>query len=283
MKKKNFIDASVIYVILTVCMLIFVFPLFYTISASFKTNSEILAHPEAVLPMKPTMDNYIQVWNSDVFNFKSMLSYSVYYTVVCVVVTLLSSCMGGYVFARGEFRGKAFWLAAFSMLMFFSMGSVAIYPTLKTLSFLHIPKSLHGLLFVKMFSVNIVNIYLVRSYVTSIPKEIDEAAQIDGCSFIGIFFRIIAPMLKPLMATLGILAFQASWNDYLLPMIFTLGTPNQRTLIVGLVALSKSGESAANWNLILAGTTVSLLPVLIAYCCANKYFVSGISAGAVKG
>lgn len=264
MKKKNFIDASVIYVILTVCMLIFVFPLFYTISASFKTNSEILAHPEAVLPMKPTVDNYIQVWNSDVFNFKSMLSYSVYYTVVCVVVTLLSSCMGGYVFARGEFRGKAFWLAAFSMLMFFSMGSVAIYPTLKTLSFLHIPKSLHGLLFVKMFSVNIVNIYLVRSYVTSIPKEIDEAAQIDGCSFIGIFFRIIAPMLKPLMATLGILAFQASWNDYLLPMIFTLGTPNQRTLIVGLVALSKSGESAANWNLILAGTTVSLLPVLIA-------------------
>ena len=101
--------------------------------------------------------------------------------------------------------------------------------------------------------------------------------------FIGIFFRIIAPLLKPIMATIGILAFQSSWNDYLMPMIFTLGAPHQRPLIVGLVALSKSGESAANWNLVLAGTTVSLIPVLVAYAFGNRYFVSGLAAGAVKG
>ena len=167
--------------------------------------------------------------------------------------------------------------------MFFSMGSVTIYPLLQTLNFLHIPKSLHGLLFIKVFSVNIINIYLVRSYVVSLPKELDESAEIDGCSFVGIFFRIVLPLLKPLMATIGILAFQGSWNDYLMPMIFTLGTPHQRPLVVGLVALSKSGETAANWNLILAGTTMSLLPVLVAYSIGNRFFISGLTAGAVKG
>ena len=127
------------------------------------------------------------------------------------------------------------------------------------------------------------NVYLVRSYVNSLPRELDESAEIDGCSFIGIFFKIIAPLLKPIMATIGILAFQSSWNDYLMPMIFTLGAPQQRPLIVGLVALSQSGESAASWNLVLAGATVSLIPVLVAYGFGNRYFVSGLSAGAVKG
>lgn len=283
MKRDRFTTKVSSYLILSIFLLIAVFPLFYTISASFKTNAEILSDPALLLPKKPTFQNYVQVWHSDVFDFKNMLKYSTYYTVVCVVITLLSSTMGGYVFARGEFRGKKFWFIAFTMLMFFSMGSVTIYPSLDILNILHIPKSLHGLLFIKIFSINTVNIYLVRSYVISLPKALDESAMIDGCSFIGIFFRIVVPLLKPLMATLGILAFQNSWNDYLLPMIFTLGTPQQRPLIVGLVALSKSGESAANWNLILAGTSLALLPVLLAYAVANKYFVSGLTAGAVKG
>ncbi len=283
MKTRNVGWKICSYVILCVFLILAVFPLFYTISASFKTNSEILSDPASLLPKNPTFDNYINVLNSDVFDFKNMLKYSIYYTVVCVTITLISSSMGGYVFARGRFRGKKFWFLAFSMLMFFSMGSVTIYPLLQTLNFLHIPKSLHGLLFIKVFSVNIINIYLVRSYVVSLPKELDESAEIDGCSFVGIFFRIVLPLLKPLMATIGILAFQGSWNDYLMPMIFTLGTPHQRPLVVGLVALSKSGETAANWNLILAGTTMSLLPVLVAYSIGNRFFISGLTAGAVKG
>lgn len=283
MKKKNINGKIIAHAILIFFLIITVFPLFYTMSASFKTNVEILSNPASLLPIDPTIDNYIKVLNSDVFDFKNMLLNSIYYTVVCVAATLLSSCMGGYVFARGEFVGKKFWFYAFTMLMFFSLGSVTVYPMLDILNILHIPKSLYGLTFIKIFGVNIVNIYLVRGYVTALPKEIEESAEIDGCSFIGIFFRIIAPLLKPLMATIGILAFQGSWNDYLMPMIFTLGNPKQRPLIVGLVALSKSGETAANWNLILAGTVLSLLPVLVAYSIGNKYFVSGLTAGAVKG
>ena len=166
---------------------------------------------------------------------------------------------------------------------FFSMGSVTVYPLLKILNFLHVPKSLPGLMIVRMLGVNIINIYLVRSYVYSLPVGIEEAAEIDGCGFAGIYLRIILPLLKPIMATIGVLAFQGSWNDYLMPMIFTLSNPKQQPLIVGVVALSNSGESAASYNLVFAGTTIALIPVLLAYAVGNKYFVSGLAAGAVKG
>ena len=91
------------------------------------------------------------------------------------------------------------------------------------------------------------------------------------------------PLLKPILATVAILSFQGSWNEYLLPTIFTQSVPKQRTLIVGIVALKSSGEAASSWNLMLAGSTLTILPVLIAYAIGNKYFISGLANGAVKG
>ncbi len=271
------------YIVLTAMFLLTLFPLLYLLFASFKTNAEILTDPGAILPRHPTLQNYIDVWHSDVFDIRHMLFNSIYYTVGIVAATLISSSLGGYVFARGEFRGKSFWLGAFSLLMFFGMGSITIYPLLKILNVLHVPKSLPGLMLIRIFGVNIVNIYLVRSYIYSLPKAIEEAAEIDGCSFAGIFFRVIMPLLMPIMATIGVLAFQGSWNEYLMPMIFTLGDPKQRPLVVGVIALSKSGEAAASYNLVFAGTAIALLPVIVAYAIGNKYFVSGLAAGAVKG
>ena len=279
LKKKH----TMTYIVLTIVALVTLFPLVYVISSSFKTNAEILTNPAAIFPKNPTFQNYIDAWNSDVFDMKRMMFNSTYYTVCIVASTIIITAMSGYVFAVGEFRGKKFWLAAFSITMFFSMGSLTIYPLLKILNFIHVPKSLPGLMLVKIFAVNIVNIYLVRGFVYSLPLGITEAAEIDGCDFYSCFFRIILPLLKPIMATIGVLGFQASWNDYLLPMIFTLGDARQRPLIVGVIALSKSGEAAASYNLVFAGTVLSLIPVLVAYGIGNKYFVSGIAAGAVKG
>ena len=270
------------YIVLAIVSLVTLFPLVYVISSSFKTNAEILTNPAAIFPKNPTFQNYIDAWNSDVFDMKRMM-FSTYYTVCIVASTIIITAMSGYVFAVGEFRGKKFLLAAFSITMFFSMGSLTIYPLLKILNFIHVPKSLPGLMIIKIFAVNIVNIYLVRGFVHSLPLGITEAAEIDGCGFYGCFFQIILPLLKPVMATIGVLGFQASWNDYLLPMIFTLGDARQRPLRVGVIALSKSGEAAASYNLVFAGTVLSLIPVLVAYGIGNKYFVSGIAAGAVKG
>ncbi len=283
MKNERKAASIVTYFILIAMAAITLFPIIYVISASFKSNSEIMVHPERLFPVAPTLDNYKQAWNSGNFRIGNMLWNSLYYSVICVVITMITSSMGGYVFARGEFPAKKVIFAVFSSLMFVSIGSITIYPLFDILDIFGLAHSLWGLIVMKMFGVSIINIYLVRSYVNTLPKALDEAAEIDGCSFFGIFARIMLPLTKPIMATVGILAFQGSWNEYLLPTIFTLTRPEQRTLIVGVVALKNSGQAAASWNLMLAGTTVALIPVLLAYAVGNKYFVSGIAAGAVKG
>ena len=281
--KTKFIQKVFIYAFLILIAGAALFPIVYVISASFKSNAEIMAHPEALFPIEPTLDNYITAWNSEDFNIGRMLWNSTYYTLICVAVTIFFSSMSGYVFARGDFLGKKIIFTAFSSLMFVGIGTITIYPLFDILNIFGLSSSLFGLIVVKIFSVSIVNIYLIRGFVRALPKALDESAEMDGCGFFRTFISIIFPLLKPIIATIGILAFQSSWNEYLLPTLFTLTRPEQRTLIVGVVALKSSGEAASSWNLMLAGSAIAIIPVLIAYAFGNKYFIQGIASGAVKG
>lgn len=283
MKKKKLIISIISYSILGIALIFTVVPLLYTIFSSFKTNTEILAHPERLIPIQFTLENFKIAFTSQDFNIPRMTWNSIYYTLICVAGALLTSSMAAYVFARGHFPGKNIIFAMFSSLMFISLGSITIYPTFKVLDVLGLAQSLWGLVVMKLFGINIVNIYLVRSYIKTLPISVEEAAQIDGCSFFKTFFAVVLPLLKPIIATIGILSFQASWNEYLLPTLFTMSRPEQQTLIVGVVALKNSGQAAASWNLMLAGATIALIPVLIAYAFGNRYFVMGITSGAVKG
>ncbi len=283
LKIKKAIPKIFIHLFLMAVALIALFPVVYVISSSFKSNSEIMVHPEAVFPISPTLENYKIAFNSSDFNIGRMFLNSAYYTVICVAVIIFLSSMGGYVFARGEFRGKKVLFTMFSALMFVNIGTITIYPLFDVLNLINLSSSLQGLIVMKFFGINIVQIYLVRGFINSLPKALDESAEIDGCGFFKTFVYIIFPLLKPIIATIGILAFQGSWNEYLMPTLFTLTRPEQRTLIVGVMALKSSGEAASSWNLMLAGTTVALIPVLLAYAVGNKYFVKGIASGAVKG
>ncbi len=280
--KKNVWRLCILAVLVSVAF-ITVYPLIYIFLASFKSNIEILTNSSSIFPQELTFENYISVCRSNDFNIFRMLWNSIYYTLISVAIAITISSMAGYAFARGEFPFKKTIFAMFTALMFITTGGLDIYPKFKILTALHLNRSLGALLFLKLFGVPIVNIYLVRGFVQSLPIELDEAAQIDGCSFIGAFFKIIMPLLAPILATIGILSFQASWNDYIMPTIFTATQPKQYTLIVGLMSLKNSGSAAANWNLILAGTVITLLPVLVAYGFGNRYFVSGLAAGAIKG
>lgn len=271
------------YIILILVAFITLVPIIYCIMSSFKTNIEIMAHPENLIPKEFTLDNYKEILNSDSFNVLRMLWNSTYYTLFSVVVSLVTSAICGYVFARGNFAGKNAIFAIFASLMFINMGTITIYPKFQILSLVHLNRSLFGLMALKFFGIPIVNMYLVRGYILSIPKELDEAARIDGCDYFAIFRKIIAPLLVPILATIGILSFQASWNEYLMPSIFTMGIPEQKTLVAGIVELKTSGGAASQWNLMFAGMAIALIPVLVAYAVANKYFVSGMTAGAVKG
>ena len=282
-KLKNRIENFFIYIFMTIVLIIVLFPIIYVFASSFKTNAEVLVHPERIFPENPTLDNYKIALTSKDFNVIRMFINSVIYAGSAVAITLWSSSTIGYVFARGKFPLKNMWFTIFTALMFINFGGVTVYATFNVLRAVHLTQSITSLIIMKLFGVPVVNIYLVRSYIKTLPYELDEAAKIDGCSFIGIFFKIIAPLLLPLFATLGLLAFQGSWNDYIMPTVFTITRPEQRTLIVGIMALKNSGEGAANWNLMLAASAIAILPMLCAYMFAKKYFVKGLVGGAVKG
>ena len=284
MKKKEKIINLVIYVFLILVLLITILPLLYTVFGSFKSNAEILTHPERLIPLEPTLLNYLEAINSDEFNVLQMFWNSTYYSVITVLLTVTTALAAGYVFARGgNFPGSKVIFALFSSLMFVSLGGITIYPKFDVLRLFGLNNSLWGLIFMKIFTISIADIYIARGYIWSLPKELDEAAALDGCSFIGTFFRVILPLLKPVVATLSILAFKGAWNEYLMPMLFTLTRKDQRTLVAGIMAMKNAGESTTNWNILLAGATVAMIPILVVYAFCNKHFVQGMAAGAVKG
>lgn len=281
--KESKLQSVLAYTFLILVLLVTLFPLVYTLACSFKSNSEIMAHPEIIFTKTPTLDNYKLCWTSPDFNVPLLLRNSIVYTLASVFISVMIACTSGYVFAKGHFKGKKIIFACFLSLMFIKTGGIGIYATFNVLNFFHIPQSLYSLLLIALFGVPVSNMYLVRGNIESLPAAIDEAAKVDGASFPVIFFKVIFPLLKPIIATIAILGFQGSWNDYLMPTIFTLTRPTQRTLIVGLMALKNSAGAATSWNLMFAGSVIALIPVLFAYGFANKYFVSGIAAGAVKG
>ncbi len=126
-------------------------------------------------------------------------------------------------------------------------------------------------------------IFLVRGYMNTTPKELDEAAKIDGCGFFHIYWKIILPILKPVLSAVALLSFRGGWNEYIMPMIFTMSNPSLRPLTVGVVSLRNMGDRAAAWNIMFAGSVISIVPIIILYMFTSKYFMEGMTVGAVKG
>lgn len=282
MKAKQNIALTVSYIFLGIIAIVTLIPFLYTIMSSFKTNSEILVNMKSFFPETYTFDNYKQAWSSPDFNISVLLKNSMIYTVFQTVTQVLIAAMAGYAFEKGRFPCKNLIFACFTALMFIKLGGISIYATFDVLNLLHLPRNLYSLMFVNLFGINIVNIYLVRSYVASISGSIIEAAKIDGCDFFRTFWQIVFPLLKPILTTIALLTVKSSWNDYIMPTIFTMTKPEQRTLIVGLMSLKNSSGAASQWNLMLAGSVVTIIPIFVLYVFLNKYFVEGLSAGAVK-
>lgn len=269
------------YIFLLIVTFITLLPVIYSFCGSFKSNQELLTSGATLLPKQIIFDNYVQAWT--LADFKTYTWNSIYLTIFSVSGVVLTSSMGGYVFARGDFPGRKLLFVLFTATMFISLGTITLYPKLEIARALHINKSLFGIIIMNVFAVGATNLFLVRSFIETIPKEIDEAASIDGCNFGRIFFQILFPLIKPILATVAIITFKNVWNDYLLPMVFTISTPSKAPLVVGVVSLKNTGEGATSWNLMLAGTMISIIPMMVVYLCLNKYFVEGLTSGAVKG
>ncbi len=280
---KDMLVKFTIHLILILVGAVLLFPVVSTFFASFKTNAEILTSPEKLLPQTFSLENYRLCLSSGEFNVPKLIGNSFYVTIAQMIIEICICTFAAYAFARGEFRGKKVWHTIFMSLMFINLGSVTIYAKWDILALLHIPINLHGYVFMTLFALPVVYLRLIESYIHSLPKELDESARIDGCSFIGTGVRILFPLLKPIIATVAIMIFQTSWNSYVEPAVWTATEPAQRTLMVGLMQLKNSGNAAASWNLLLAGSMIALIPVLIMFLIGNKYILGGLTEGAVKG
>ena len=272
---------ALVYGFLSVFFILSFFPVLFTFMSSFKSNMDILTTGDSLFPRTFVLDNYKQAW--ELADFSTYTKNSVFLSTFCVIGAILSSTICGYAFSRGRFRGKEFVFYFMISSMFVSLGTLTLYPLLMIMKTVGLNKSLWGVIIIRVFGMNVTNLFIARGYINSISQEIDEAAKIDGCSFTRIYYRIIFPLCKPLIASVAILAFRSSWNDYMLPMVFTMTDTDRMPLVVGIMHLKSSGEAASSWNLMLAGTAISLIPMILIYLIFNRYFVSGMTRGAIKG
>lgn len=275
------VSKALIYGFLSLFFIVSFYPVLFTFMSSFKSNMDILTTGDSLFPRKFVLENYSQAW--ELADFSTYTKNSVFLSAFCVVGAIFSSTLCGYAFSRATFRGKELIFYFMISSMFVSLGTLTLYPLLMIMKTVGLNKSLWGVIIIRVFGMNVTNLFIARGYINSISQEIDEAARIDGCSFTKIYYKIIFPLCKPLIASVAILAFRSSWNDYMLPMVFTMTDKSRMPLVVGIMHLKSSGAAASSWNLMLAGTAISLLPMMIIYLAFNRYFVSGMTSGAVKG
>ena len=278
-----------VYVFLWVIVFITLIPIVYTASASFKPNMEILAGGTHIIPKNPTFDNYLTVWGMSNTGMKSQNNYAdytlntIYVSCITVIITVIGCSMSAYCFQRGNFPGRKFFYGLFLSTMFISAGTATLYPLLQLTSKLGM-NNRTGLAIVQAGSGGAANLFLTMGYMRTITKDLDDAAKIDGCSFFGTYWRIVLPLSKPILATIALLSFRGSWNNYLLPNLMLAKDKAWTTLVVAVVQLQSSGGAGASqYNLMMAGTMLGMMPMLILFIIMNKSFVAGITAGAVKG
>ncbi|MBR7188931.1 MAG: carbohydrate ABC transporter permease [Clostridia bacterium] len=278
-----------LYAFLVIVVIITLIPLLYTLSASFKTNFEIAKGGINLIPRQPTFDNFKTVWGMSGTTLDTRTTYADYtvnslkVSMMTVVLVVFFTSMSAYCFQRGNFPGRnlLYWL--FMCTMFIGAGTITIFPLLQITTKLKINNHL-GLALVQFGTAGASNLFLTMGYLKTIPKDLDDSAKIDGCSFFGIWWRIILPLSRPILATIALMAFRASWNNYLIPNLMLAGNQRFTTLVVAVVRLqSMGGAGASQYNLMMAGTMLAMLPMLILFLCMNKMFVEGITQGAVKG
>lgn len=279
--KKTKVINGIIFILLSILAILTVYPVVYIALGAFKTNSELVSGGLNLLPEKFVLDNFIQAWQMG--NFSRYTLNSLILSFGVMAVSLLVSSMAGYVFSRKEFRLKGLIYGSMVMFMFINVGSASLRPLFELAVKLHMNQSLISIILISAGTSQATYVFLIHGFMNSVPKELDEAAKMDGCSFFGIYWRVILPVLKPALASVALLSFRGGWNEYILPLIFTMTNEKLRPLTVGVVALQNAGDGAAAWNILFAGSAIAIIPIIIVYLFASKQFMGGMTAGAVKG
>lgn len=277
---KTLFPKMLLYTFLIIILLLTAFPLIYAFFGSFKSNIEFLAGGANIIPKEWDYRNYVYAWQEA--NFARYTYNSLFISLMTVVLTVIIASMAGYVLARASFKLKGPLVAMMGLVMFIP-NAVLIFPIFKVCQAIGLLGTLWSMVITQTASGLPFSVVLATSYMSGISREIDEAAKVDGCSFFRTFLSILLPLSKPILATTSLIAFKNAWNSYLMPLALSLSKPEIRPLTVGVISLKDMGEGISSWNIMIAGSVLSIAPMVIMYLLMNRYFIEGMMAGSVKG
>jgi multiple sugar transport system permease protein len=270
--------------LISVCALMIV-PFLWMISTSLKTLDMTMEYPPRWLPRPVQFWNYWYVLHSEKVNFLLWTRNTLIIEVLTVSGTVLSSAVVAYGFAKIRFKGRGtlFVIMLSSMMIPFPVLMVSLFSIFRWLGD-HTSTQWLGTfkpLWIPAWFGSAFSIFLLRQFFITIPDELSEAARIDGCSELGIFFRVILPLARPALTVVALFAFMGTWNDFLGPLIY-LQRPEQFTLALGLQNF-QSQHGGTDWNFMMAASVLVLLPVLALFFIAQKTFIEGIATTGIKG
>ncbi len=275
---------TLLYAALIAIGIAYSLPLIWMVSTSIKPEAQTVERSINFLPTPASQtfsiaaDNYSRVWHDPTVNFPLYLRNTLIIAALSVIGMVLSSAIVAFALARLQWRGRGtvFAIILATMMIPFPVLMVPLYLVFRELGWIGTLKPL----WVPAWFGGAFNIFLLRQFFMSIPRELDEAARIDGCSTWGIFWRIILPLSKPALGVVALFHFIFVWNDFLAPLVF-LSDRDQFTLALGL-QLYQSQAGNTPWNLLMAASTLVILPVLIVFLFAQKAFVQGIATQGIK-
>jgi multiple sugar transport system permease protein len=263
-------------VLLTIMSIVMIFPFLWLVRSAFMTQREIMTIPIKWFPKTISLNNFRNAFKAAPFGIYFINS--IILVVVNVCGQILSSSFIAFGFARLRFRGRGVWFALllstmmipYTVIMipqFIFWQSIGAYNTF-------IP------LMVPAFFGHAFNVFLVRQFYMGIPKDYDEAALVDGANFLTIYWRIILPMAKPVLCSVGVFTFMSTWNDFIGPLLY-LDKPNLKTVSLGLQIFI--GQYSGQINLMMAASSVAILPMIMIFFFAQRYFIEGITFSGLKG
>ncbi len=274
MKKKK-IYRVILYIILISYAIVTVYPFLWAFLASIKPYSEIVGNGLKLLPDSPTFDNYKYIFTQDPL-FPKWIVNSIFIATAGTILNVIFNSMCGYALARLSFPGRKP-LFLIVMVCIMVPGQILLIPNylimkqfglLDTYSALIIPSA-----------INFSYIFMMRQFFISFPKELEEAASMDGLSRIGIFFRIVMPMARASVGTQAIFVFLGFWNDFMKPLLY-ITSQDKYTLTLGLQSFQT--QHATQWNYVMAAAVVTITPIVFMYILLNKYFMQGMKIGGDK-
>lgn len=257
-----------------VILLVIAFPFLWLIISSFKHEKDIISFPPRIFADSYTLDNYIKVWTT--IPLLDYIKNTVIFAGGPVITSVFFDSLAGYAFARMRFKGKSvlFYFVLLTMMIPFQVFMIPLFIEVNLLGMLD---TYAGLIIPRMTTA--FGIFMMRSFFITLPDSLEEAARIDGLSEFNIFLKIMLPLSKPTLLSLGIFTLMNSWNDLLYPLILT-SSSKMRTLPAGLALFT--GQNISFYGPVMAGTVISMLPLLVVYIFAQKYFVQGTAMSGMK-